>query len=101
MIPISRKNLLVTRAEWSQRDELFEDDHDLAHEIFEQTGKRAFDVAGYTVGYTRELGTVANIRTAVGFNATTYRIASELKPFYGNRPVGFSAFLRFRLQGRE
>ena len=101
VIPISRKNLLVTRAEWSQRDELFEDDHDLAHEIFEQTGKRAFDVAGYTVGYTRELGTVANIRTAVGFNATTYRIASELKPFYGNRPVGFSAFLRFRLQGRE
>lgn len=99
--PITRNNLITGRFEWSQRDELFEYDHDLSHEVFHQTGKRAFNVSAYTAGYTRELGTAAKIRTAVGFNFTTYNIASNLKRFYGNRPVAASVFLRFRLDDRS
>lgn len=99
--PISRNNLVTGRFEWSQRDELFEYDLDLAHDILDRTGKHAFDVAAYTVGYTRELGTAARIRAAAGFNFTLYNIALELKPFYGNRPVAGSVFVRFRLGNRE
>lgn len=99
--PITRNNLITGRFEWSQRDELFEYDHDLAHDILDRTGKRAFHVGAYTVGYTREVGTTARIRTAVGFNFTAYNVASELKPFYGSRPVAASAFLRFRLNAAE
>jgi hypothetical protein len=44
----------------------------------------------HTVGYTRELGTAAKI-DCVGFNLTAYNIASDLKAFYGNRPVAASA----------
>lgn len=95
VLPVSRRNLLTSRFEWSQRDELFEYDHDLAHEIFVKTGKRAFNVSAYTVGYTRELGSLRSVQTAVGFNVTAYTFASAL-----NRPMGFNVFLLFRLKGR-
>ncbi|MFN7939742.1 MAG: hypothetical protein U0R19_40825 [Bryobacteraceae bacterium] len=99
--PITRRNLLTARFEWSQRDELFEYDHHLAHELYEQTGKRAFNVSGLTVGYTRELARTGALRTAAGCNVTTYAIANTLKPYYGSRPAAVSVFLRFRLQAGE
>lgn len=95
--PVNRRNLVTGRFEWSQRDELFEYDHDLAQELFEKTGKRAHNVSAYTFGYTRELGSVRALTAAAGFNVTAYSIASALKPFYGSRPVAASIFLRFRL----
>ncbi|MBL8218682.1 MAG: hypothetical protein JNL62_05615 [Bryobacterales bacterium] len=99
--PVTRNNLITARYEWSQRDELFEYDHHLAHELYERTGKRAFDVNALTIGYTRELGAARALRTAAGFNVTAYAIAGELKPFYGSRPAAVSVFLRFRLQAAE
>lgn len=101
VVPVTRKNLLTARAEWSQRDELFEYDHDLAHRIHEQTGKRAHNVGAYTVGYTRELGSAGPVRVAAGFNVTAYSIAKSLKPYYGSAPFGASVFVRFRLDGAE
>jgi hypothetical protein len=101
VVPVSRRNLLTARFEWSQRDELFEYDHDLAHRIFDETGKRAHNVAAYTVGYTRELGSVGPVQAAVGFNVTAYSISSALKPYYGSSPYGTSVFLRFRLNRGE
>ncbi|MBY0504444.1 MAG: hypothetical protein K2X03_11070 [Bryobacteraceae bacterium] len=95
--PMTRRNLLTGRFEWSQRDELFEYDHDLAYEIFEKTGKRAHNVSAYTIGYTRELGSVRALTVAAGFNVTAYSIASTLKPFYGSTPAAASVFLRIRL----
>lgn len=95
--PVTRRNLLTGRFEWSQRDELFEYDHDLAHEIFEKTGKRAHNVSAYTIGYTRELGSVRALTVAAGFNVTAYSIASTLKPFYGSTPAAASVFFRMRL----
>ena len=63
--------LLESLRQFPQRDELFEYDYDLAHDIFDRTGKRAFNVGAYTVGYTRELGTTAKVRTTVGSPLTT------------------------------
>lgn len=101
VIPVTRKNLLTGRFEWSQRDELFAYDHDLAHRIFDETGKRAHNVSAYTIGYTRELGSAGALQAAAGFNVTAYSIASTLKPYYGSSPFGASVFLRFRLNGGE
>lgn len=101
VVPVSRKNLVTARFEWSQRDELFDYDHELAHDIFLQTGKHAHNVAAYTAGYTRELGSAGPVRAAAGFNVTAYSIASTLKPYYGSSPFGASAFLRFRLDRGE
>ncbi|MCL4794010.1 MAG: hypothetical protein KJZ84_05580 [Bryobacteraceae bacterium] len=101
VVPVSRRNLLTARFEWSQRDELFEYDHDLAHRIFHETGKRAHNVAAYTVGYTRELGSAGPLQAAAGFNVTAYSIASTLRPYYGSSPFGASVFLRFRLNRAE
>ena len=101
VVPVTRKNLLTARAEWSQRDELFEYDHDLAHRIFDETGKRAHNVSAYTVGYTREIGSVGAVQTAAGFNVTAYSIATTLEPYYGSSPFGASVFLRFRLNRGE
>lgn len=101
LVPFHRKNFVTARFEWSQRDELFENDHDLAHEIEERTGKRAFDVAAYTVGYTRDIALFRNVQTGLGANVTAYGIDSALKPYYGNRPWGVSVFVRFRLKAGE
>ncbi len=85
VVPITRKNLVVGRAEWSQRDELLEHQHE------------AFAVASFTGGYTRELGAMNKVRLAAGFNFTAYDIASELKPIYGRNPKAASIFIRLRL----
>jgi hypothetical protein len=98
-VPFLSKNAVVGRFELSERDELFEFDHELAQEVFDMTGKRAFTVGAYTLGYTREIGTLGNVNIAIGANVTTHSLADALKLFYGNRPVGASAFLRFRLTG--
>jgi len=101
LIPVTRRNLVTGRFEWSQRDELFEYDHDLAHRVFHETGKRAHNVAAYTVGYARELGFAAPVQAAIGFNVSAYSIASTLKPYYGSNPYGANVFLRFRLNRAE
>jgi hypothetical protein len=99
--PLGRKNFLTGRFEWSQRDELFENDHDLAHEIEEQTGKHTFGVTGITAGYTRDVQLVRNLQSGIGFNVTRYFVDEALKPYYGNRPWGVSVFVRFRLKPTE
>lgn len=101
VIPVRRKNFVTGRFEWSQRDELFEYDHDLAHDIEERTGQHAFDVSAFTVGYTRDVELVRNMQSGIGVNVTTYAIDSALKPFYGSRPWGVNVFVRFRLKPTE
>jgi hypothetical protein len=101
VIPFGRKNFVTGRFEWSQRDELFDYDHDLAHEIEEQTGKHAFNVSAFTVGYTRDVELVRNVQTGIGANVTAYAIDSALKPYYGSTPWGVNVFIRFRLKPDE
>jgi hypothetical protein len=67
--------------------------------VFEETGKRFFDVAAYTIGYSREIGTFKNVNAAVGSTVSVYGLADALKPYYGSTPVSVNVFLRFRLAG--
>ena len=89
LLPVTRKNFITGRFEWTQRDELF-------------PGKDAvYNVASFTGGYTRELGALHALSSAVGFNVTGYQIAAGLKPSYGDRPMAASMFVRFRLQQHD
>jgi hypothetical protein len=101
VVPFRRKNFVTGRFEWSQRDELFEYDHDLAHQVEESSGKQAFDVSALTIGYTRDVDLVRNLQSGIGMNLTAYVIDSALKPFYGDHPWGVNFFIRFRLKPGE
>lgn len=101
VVPVRRKNFVTGRFEWTQRDELFEYDHDLAHDVEERAGKSAFNVSSLTVGYTRDVELVRNVQSGIGVNVSAYAIDSALKPFYGNRPWGVNVFVRFRLKPTE
>ena len=74
VVPFSRKNFVTGRFEWSQRDELFEDNHDLGEQVTRATGQHAFNVTAYTAGYTRDIGTFRNLQAGVGANVTAYGI---------------------------
>ena len=96
LIPVGARSFLSTRVEWSQRDELFENDHDLAHRLEEETGQTAFDVTAITVGYTRDLLDAKGVELGVGGTFTKYWADSALTPYYGSSPVGATVFLRVR-----
>ena len=98
VVPFSRKNFVTGRFEWSQRDELFEYNHDLADEITRATGQHAFNVTAYTTGYTRDVGTFRNAQAGIGANITAYATDAALRPFYGAHPWGVNVFVRFRLK---
>jgi hypothetical protein len=53
-------------------------------------------VQAYTVGYDRELGHIPHLSTALGGQFTWYGVPGNLKPIYGNHPVGVIVFLRVR-----
>ena len=101
VIPVSSRNLISGRFEWSQRDELFEYDHDLAHEIEERTGRRAFPVTALTAGYTRDIAIPGNVQAGIGANVTAYATDRVLRPFYGAHPWGMNVFLRLRVRAAE
>jgi hypothetical protein len=101
VVPLGRKNFVTGRFEWSQRDELFDYDHDLAHEMEHRTGKHAFNVSAMTLGYTRDVPLLRNLQTGIGANVTAYAIDPALKSYYGDRPWGVNMFIRFRLKAGE
>jgi hypothetical protein len=101
VVPFGRKNFFTGRLEWGQRDELFENDEEAGEQLERQTGKHAFPVIGYTMGYTRDVELFRNAQTGIGTNLTLYRIDSPLKPFYGDHPWGINVFLRVRLQSSQ
>lgn len=84
LLPLSRRNIVTGRFEVVDKDELVPG-HDL------------FRITGYTAGYTRDLVP----QVGIGFNVTGYAIPSELKPLYGDHPVGLNVFLHFRVRSRS
>jgi hypothetical protein len=96
--PISRRNFLTGRYEWSQRDELFENDPQLQEHVEQQTGQSAFNVNAFTVGYTRDVPLVRDLQTGIGANVSTYVIDNALKPYYGSHPWGVNVYVRVRLR---
>lgn len=53
-------------------------------------------VQAYTVGFDRDIDLIAHVRSAIGAQVTTYGVAGALQSVYGNDPVSFAVFLRFR-----
>ncbi len=100
VVPIGEKNFLSGRFEWSQRDELFANDHALEEQIEDQQGSHTFSVTAFTAGYTRDVLRTDHGQIGIGANISTYMIDDALKPFYGDRPAGMTVFLRLRLRTR-
>lgn len=100
VLPFSKKNFVTGRVELVDKDELFADQPEI-EEFLDTYYGSSFRVGGYTIGYTRDLGTFFGIETGIGANVTAYSLPSAIKPYYGNHPVGGNVFLRFRLKGNS
>lgn len=98
VVPFRDKNFLTGRYEWSQRDELFANNPELAGQIAAATGMRWFNINAYIVGYTRDLGTFYNVETGLGANLSLYGIPDSIKTYFGDHPVGVNVYLRIRLK---
>ncbi len=83
-MPVSKRNLITSRIELADKDELL-------------SNSQNFRILATTLGYTRELGTVAGVGIGIGGNASFYEIPDAIKPLYGDHPRGALLFLRFRL----
>ena len=93
VVPLSRRNLVTGRYEWSQRDELFPAEH--------EGPQGAFNVHAFTAGYTRDFGLFSNVRTGFGANVSTYAMDAALRQVYGDHPWGVNVFFRARLTKSE
>jgi hypothetical protein len=101
VMPFRKLNFFTGRFEWSQRDELFANDPELAERLTLSTGQHAFRVSAFTGGYTRDIPLLRNVQTGIGANATAYVIEDALKPFYGGHPWGVNVFIRVRLKPQD
>ena len=98
VVPFRRNNFLTGRYEWSQRDELFANNPQLAAQVSRETGTPVFQVNAFTVGYTRDVNLFRNVQTGIGANVSTYVIDAALQPYYGAHPWGVNMFVRVRLK---
>lgn len=98
--PVSPKNLLTGRAELVDKDELFADNADLEAKLARTAGS-TFRIGAYTMGYTRDLGTISHIATGLGANVTAYTTPPAIKPYYGEHPWGVNIYVRLRLKPDE
>jgi hypothetical protein len=98
VVPFRKRNFVTGRVEWSERDELFDNNHDLAERVILSTGRSAFDVSAFTAGYTRDVPLFRNVETGIGANATAYVIPGALTPYYSDHPWGVNVFIRVRLK---
>ena len=98
VLAFKKKNFVTGRFEWSQRDELFSSDPSV-EDAFIAAGHRWFDVAAYTAGYTRDLGTWHDAEIGLGANVTTYTVPELIQVYYGAHPFGANIYLRVRLRG--
>jgi len=56
-------------------------------------------VQAYTAGYDREIPVLPHFSTAIGGQATFYGKPAFLDPIYGQHPMGYLVFVRFRPEG--
>lgn len=82
---LDKDNIVTGRFESVEKDEL-------------QVGSATYTVRALTGGYTRDVLHLPHLLAGVGGNATLYGIPAALKAAYGNRPWGFYAFVRLRVE---
>lgn len=83
------KNAVFTRYEFIQKSA---EELDLEGEL----GHETFDVHSFSAGYNRSLFQRKGIELAAGTKATLNFPAEQLKPLYGDLPVGFQIYLQLR-----
>jgi hypothetical protein len=98
VLPLSKRDFITGRYEWSQRDELFNNNPALAQAVAEATGEETFAIHAFTLGYTRDIPVLCNVQTGLGANVSTYAFDSALQPYYGSHPFGVNMYLRVRLK---
>jgi len=91
-IPVSRKNFITGRIELVDKDELFNDQPQIA------LSANTFRIGAYTLGYTRDIALFSYVETGIGANFSTYSLPDAIKPYYGNHPIGGNIFIRFRIR---
>ena len=92
VVPFSRKNFITGRIELVDKDELFNDQPQIA------LSANTFRIGAYTLGYTRDISLFSYVETGIGANFSTYSLPDAIKPYYGNRPIGGNIFIRFRIR---
>jgi len=85
------RHTLFGRAEWAQKDELFDDDE--TNPLY----RRVFDVSKYSIGYFYTLAIRGGVAADVGGLVSAYGLPSALTPYYGRDPRSFMLFTRFKL----
>jgi hypothetical protein len=83
------KNYVFTRMELVDKDELFPLGGGPA-------GQENFRIGEYTFGGVRDLVQNSIGNFGVGAEVVFYSKPAVLNPFYGNHPIGFQLFVRFR-----
>ena len=74
----------------------FEYVNKLGEELNLAQADRKFGIGAFTLGYVRDLTPKRSYQTGVGAAVTFNTFPSDLKPLYGNSPMGFWLFLRIR-----
>ncbi|MEK6281773.1 MAG: hypothetical protein AABN95_15575 [Acidobacteriota bacterium] len=90
----SDKNYLYTRLELVDKNGLLRDEDRLRLGITDH--HPLFRIGAYTSGAARDLYTTEKLRVAIGGDATVYSKPAILDVIYGNNPVSYRFFLRFR-----
>jgi hypothetical protein len=94
------KNYVTGRAELVDRDELFANQPLIEQQLAATVGT-VFRIGAFTTGYTRDFHLVPHLVTGLGGNVSFYRVPEAIQPYYGEHPLGFYLFLRFRLEGKD
>jgi hypothetical protein len=100
VLPVGRKDFLTGRAELVDKDELFADQPEIEYNLDILSGS-TFRIGAYTIGYTHDFDLLRLVETGIGANFTAYSLPGAIKPYYGDRPVGGSVFIRLRLRASE
>lgn len=99
-ILLRRKNWIWGRAENTDRDSyLLYEEAPFVRLTEEQRYTR---VQSYTVGYEREIPSpLPWLSAGLGGQIMIFGVPDNLRPIYGDRPIGAQFFLRFRLRSPE
>ena len=99
-LPVTRRNFLTGRVELVDKDELFAGQPGIEQNLDTQYGS-TYRIGAYTIGYTRDINLFRFVETGIGANFSAYSLPGAIKPYYGDHPVGWNIFVRFRLRPAE
>jgi len=86
--PFRKLNFFTARFELVDKNELFPGVPDAPNAR----------IGAYTGGFTRYLRFFKTVQTGLGANMTFYILPADIKPEYGNRPIGANVYICFRLR---